>query len=88
MSALSLYNDRGQFSPPLVSPSGVTGVFNSVNKTFVLAATPVNPEDMMLFLHSGLGGSLYLIQGIDYQISGSTLTLTNAPASGGHLVAI
>ena len=88
MTQLSLYNERGQFSPPLVSPTGITGVFNSTNKIFTLAATPVNPEDLMLFLHPTLAGSFYLIQGIDYQLAGSTITLTEAPASGGHLVAI
>jgi hypothetical protein len=51
-------------------------------------ATPVNPGDLMLFLHPTAAGSLYLIQGIDYQIAGSTVTLTEAPASGGYLVAI
>jgi hypothetical protein len=88
MSQLSLYNDRGQFSPPLVSPTGITGAFNSVNQTFLLTATPVWPEDMMLFLRPTTGGSLYLIQGIDYQLSGCVITLTTPPAPGGFLVAI
>ena len=88
MGQLSLYNDRGQFSPPLISPTGITGAFNSVNKTFTLMATPINPEDLMLFLHPTGAGSYYLIQGIDYHLASSTVTLTEAPASGGYLVAI
>ena len=88
MSQLSLYNDEGHFSPPLVSPTGITGAFNSTNKTFILTATPVNPSDLMLFLHPTPAGSFYLIQGIDYHLAGSTITLTEAPASGGYLVAI
>ena len=88
MTQLSLYNDRGQFSPPLVSPTGITGAFNSTNKTFILMATPVNPEDLILFLRPTAAGALYLIQGIDYHLASSTVTLTEAPASGGYLVAI
>jgi hypothetical protein len=88
MTQLSLYNDQGHFSPPLVSPAGITGAFNSVNKVFILAATPVNPEDLMLFLHPTNAGSFYLIQGIDYHLASSTITLVEAPASGGYLVAI
>ena len=88
MTQLSLYNDRGQFSPPLVSPTGITGAFNSTNKTFTLMATPVNPEDLMLFLRPTVAGCFYLIQGIDYQLAGSIITLAEAPVSGGHLVAI
>ena len=88
MSQLSLYNDRGQFSPPLVSPTGIQGAFNSINQVFTLMATPVYPQDLMLFLRPNTSGALHLIQGIDYQISGCTITLTVSPASGGYLVAI
>ncbi len=54
-----------------------SGTVNGSNTTFTLAYTPVASMTVMLFWDR----SLYL-QGVDYTISGNTITMTVAPATG------
>ena len=82
MTQLSVYNSYGQFSPPLTNTNGgIIGVINGTNKTFTLSSTPFNPLDLRLYLNG-----IYFVQGIHYTLSGSVITMTNAP-TGGTLVA-
>ncbi len=57
------------------------GTINGVNKIFTLTYIPVPPESLQLFQNSGgVGlGALLQIAGVDYTISGLTLTYTTAP---------
>jgi hypothetical protein len=52
-----------------------TGAVNGLNVTFTLAFTPLENEAVKVYLDG-----LLLRQGTDYTISGSTITMTTAPA--------
>ena len=73
----------GNFSPPLSSPSGITGTINGSNLTFVFTQVPVNPGSILLFLNG-----VYQVQGIDYTISGTTFLMAQPPPPNAILVAI
>jgi hypothetical protein len=54
-----------------------SGVINGANVTFTLANTPVSNASVKLYQNG-----LFMRQGTDYTISGVTITMTTAPASG------
>lgn len=58
------------------------GAVDGVNQVFVLEHTPVPPEALM-FHHNGV----LQRAGIDYFLSGSTVTMTYVPPSGGSMLA-
>ena len=53
------------------------GVINGVNQVFTLAAAPSPAESLVLFLN---GSRLQV--GVDYTLSGTTITFTFAPGVG------
>ncbi len=55
-------------------PTTVTGLVNGINKIFTLGSTPANPSNLILTL----GGSI-LQQGLDYILTGTTISFTTAP---------
>lgn len=61
-----------------------SGFINGTNVTYTLANTPVNDADgnpsTMGFLNNG-----FLVRGIDYTISGSTITFSYAPLTGDYI---
>lgn len=54
----------------------------SGNVTFTLAHTPTNPTGALLYGSGGFASSWLYIYGVDYTISGDTITFTTAPLSG------
>jgi hypothetical protein len=52
----------------------VTGTVNGSNDTFTLSNVPVSPNSLILSI-----GRQIQIQGVDYSLSGSTITYTTAP---------
>lgn len=50
------------------------GTINGSNAAFTLANTPIASATALLFLDG-----IFLIQGVDYTISGKNITMTNAP---------
>jgi hypothetical protein len=73
----------GGYSPPLVSPTGITGTMNGTNKEFILTATPLNPVNLTLYLNG-----VYQVQGPNYTLAGTTISMIVAPQKGDTLVAI
>lgn len=61
----------------------ITGAFDGVNKSFTLDTAPDTPTDLMVFLNG-----IYQVQGTDYTLAGSVVSLTVTPDPGGELVAI
>ena len=61
-----------------------SGLINSSNVTFTLANTPINNQSVSLFLNG-----LFQAQGVglDYTISGSTITFVKAPRTNSELYA-
>jgi large repetitive protein len=58
-----------------------SGAIDGVNQTFTLANTPTPPASLSLFFNGQL-----LVQGLDYTLSGATVTLTSyTPANGDDL---
>jgi hypothetical protein len=57
-----------------------SGAVNGSNVTFTLLSPPNPPFSLLLFLSKVLQ-----IEGIDYTLSGSTITMTVAPASGSFI---
>lgn len=54
--------------------SAVSGTINGINTTFTLSATPTDANSVQLSLDRQLQ-----IQGVDYTLSGATITYTTAP---------
>lgn len=54
-----------------------SGTVNSSNTAFTLAHTPASSASVMVILDGGLQYS-----GVDYTVSGSTITFTTAPTTG------
>lgn len=52
-----------------------SGTINGSNTAFTLAQTPNENEAVQLFLDG-----LYLVEGVDYTLSGTSITMTTAPA--------
>ena len=61
------------------SPSGT---INGSNTAFTLAQSPNENESVELYLDG-----LYLIESVDYTLSGTSITMTVAPANGQSLKA-
>jgi len=59
-----------------------SGTINGSNTAFTLALTPHENEAVELYLDG-----LYLIEGTDYTLSGTSITMTPAPALGQSLKA-
>ena len=53
-----------------------SGTINGSNAAFTLAQTPNENEAVQLFLDG-----LYLTEGTDYTLSGTSITMTTAPAT-------
>jgi len=66
------------------TPSGTIG---GGNQTFTLAHTPSPLAGLQLFLKPVGFGGLMMIQGVDYTLSGATITMTVAPTAGEALLA-
>jgi hypothetical protein len=60
-----------------------TGTVNGTNTIFSLPSVPTTPGATMLFF-----GGIYQTQGIDYTLSGSTITFARAPRAGFGLYAV
>jgi len=58
------------------------GSINGSNQSFSIASTPHENEAVELYLNG-----LYLIEGTDYTLSGTSITMTPAPALGQSLKA-
>lgn len=68
----------------LSSVSGtITGSINGSNTVFSTAISPTATVNTVLFLNG-----TYQLQGIDYSMTGSTITMTIAPVTGDQLVAV
>lgn len=72
----------GSGTPQQEAPSGDV---NGVNVTYTLSGTPVADEGVMLWLD---GIMQYQGIGLDYTISGATITMTTAPETGQTLWAV
>lgn len=59
-----------------------SGTINGSNVTFTLSEVPVENDAIEIFLNG-----LYQEPGVDYSISGTTITMTTAPALGQSLKA-
>jgi len=59
------------------------GAINGVNVTFTLAVAPSPGVSLLLFLN----GVLQTPGGVDYTLSGSTITYASAPPTGSKLIA-
>jgi hypothetical protein len=66
-------------SPKAETPSGLV---NGSNITYTLASTPIANQSVMVFLN---GVAQY--NGIDYTVSGTTITFGTAPANGSSIFA-
>ncbi len=64
-----------------ITGEALTGTINSSNTTFTFAYTPASGSDRIFY-----NGQRWT-RGVDYTISGSTLTTTSAPATGSRLTA-
>lgn len=72
--------DIGQYGTRWSIHETPSGTMNGTNQTFTLAHTPINTVE--LYWGSGLGLA-YMTHGVDYTVSGTTITLiTFAPNSG------
>lgn len=71
------------YPTPLTSVAGtITGTFNGSNTSFTLSTAPTTPSAIILFLNG-----IFQLQGTDYTLTDSTITMTVAPQAGGQLVA-
>jgi hypothetical protein len=59
-----------------------SGVVNGSNTTFTLANPPNPAESLLLFLVLSPTSRVLQIQGTDYTLSGSTITMGTAPSTG------
>lgn len=60
--------------PSFADNESVTGVIDGSNATFTLSNAPSPADSLELYLNSQLQ-----VQGVDYTLSGSTITYTTAP---------
>jgi len=60
-----------------------TGLINSSNVTYTLANTPSPAASLLLYLN----GQLLTAGGVDYTLATATITMVNAPGTGGALKA-
>lgn len=60
-----------------------SGSVNGVNTSFALSATPHSAKSVVLSVDG-----LIMRQGLDYSVSGSTISMTTAPVAGQQLYAI
>jgi len=67
----------GGYTPPTEIQEVPTGVIDGVNDTYTLSQTPTGNASVKIYLDG-----LFQRQGTDYTISGSTITMTTAPATG------
>lgn len=81
-----------QVVPPVAGGVGIfgtpaqevpSGALNGINVTFTTSNVPISNASLSLFLDG-----LIQIQGTDYTISSSTITMTSAPLSGEKLYAV
>ena len=59
-----------------------SGTVNGSNTAFTLSSEPTASKSLLLFLNG-----LSLVQGVDYTISTTSITMTTAPANGQSLYA-
>lgn len=64
--------------------SGITGAVNGVNLTFTLSFTPTSIASVTVFID---GLAQIQATGQDYTISGTTITMVTAPATGQKIYA-
>lgn len=62
-----------------------SGACNGSNTAFTVANSP-SPTGSMLLVQKTALGAIVLIQGVDYTLSGASITTTNPPASGDSLI--
>jgi hypothetical protein len=72
--------------------AGITGAINGANKVFTLAQVPNPPSSLLLYVTSVVtvppnAGALFQVQGVQYTLSGATITFATAPPSGAKIVA-
>ena len=78
---LSLSNNVLSGTSPIVPKAETpTGLVNGSNLVYTITTTPIANEGVIVFLN---GIAQY--NGIDYTVSGTTITFTNAPASGSSI---
>jgi hypothetical protein len=78
---LSLSNNVLSGTSPIVPKAETpTGFVNGSNLVYTITTTPIANEGVIVFLN---GIAQY--NGIDYTVSGTTITFTNAPASGSSI---
>ena len=87
LSQLQVYDgaswvSAGGYTPPSESQEVPSGTIDNSNDTFTLANTPVSNASVKLYQDG-----LIMVQGTDYTISGSTITMTIAPNFGQTLYA-
>jgi hypothetical protein len=73
----------GGSSPNFSDAETPAGLINSSNTTYTLAHAP-NPAACLQLYHNGL---MNIAGGVDYTLSGSTITYGSAPSTGDYLVA-
>lgn len=73
---------KAKFFAPAFAQQVPAGTVNGSNVTFTLATPPVNAASLLLALDG-----LVQTQTVDYTFSGSTITMTTAPAVGQALLA-
>lgn len=67
----------GQWIDDIFKQEKPTGVINGVNKTFTLSKLPHSEDGTMVFVNA-----IPLELGVDFTISGSVITTTDAPVAG------
>jgi len=60
-----------------------TGTVDGVNTSFTTSNNPIFTNAHLLFVNG-----ILLVQGVHYTISGNTITMTTAPATGQALVSV
>lgn len=71
-----------KFLAETVAQETPSGLINSSNTSFTLASTPESNSAVALYLDG-----ILLTQGTDYTISGTSITMTTAPATAQTLLA-
>lgn len=73
----------GGGGPTTLTQEAPSGTVNGINVTFTLSSTPTASANVILWLDG-----IVQYQGIDYTISGSTITMTVAPVTNQTLWAV
>ena len=62
--------------PPVINygPTNLSGIVDGVNTIFTLGATPASPLEIIISL-----GGVIMKQGLDYTLSGTTITFITPP---------